>query len=78
MYLENIFIGTEDIRKQLPKETSIFEEINDQWKEFLLDMKHRRSILESIPQKSIFAALLKMNTDLEKIQKSLGSLPSVS
>jgi len=31
MYLENIFIGADDIRKQLPKESAIFDSVNGQW-----------------------------------------------
>jgi dynein heavy chain len=34
MYLENIFLG-EDIRKQLPAETTKFDEINDTWKRIM-------------------------------------------
>ena len=32
MYLENIFLG-EDIRRQLPSESSEFDDVNDKWKE---------------------------------------------
>jgi dynein heavy chain len=28
-YLESIFVGSEDIRKQLPHETKMFEGVND-------------------------------------------------
>ena len=31
MYLENIFVGSEDIRKQLPNETLMFDDVNNQW-----------------------------------------------
>ena len=31
MYLENIFLG-EDIRKQLPRESAEFDEVNNGWK----------------------------------------------
>lgn len=28
LYLENIFLGSEDIRKQLPAETAMFDDVN--------------------------------------------------
>eukprot|EP00798_Chlamydomonas_sp_ICE-L_P021926 gene21926-28972_t len=41
MYLENIFIGSEDIRKQLPQESILFEGINSN---FLRVMKQLHSV----------------------------------
>ena len=31
MYLESIFVGSEDIRKQLPSESSLFDQVNADW-----------------------------------------------
>ena len=31
MYLESIFVGSEDIRKQLPTESSLFDQVNADW-----------------------------------------------
>ena len=71
MYLENIFIGTEDIRKQLPKETTMFEAINHNWKSCLLEMRTYKSVLEALEKKESIQMLNQMNMELEKIQKSL-------
>jgi len=32
MYLESIFVGSEDIRKQLPAESAMFDDVNANWK----------------------------------------------
>lgn len=45
LYLETIFFG-EDIRKQLPKESSAFDVINQDWKSitsFLFETKNARA-----------------------------------
>jgi len=34
MYLENIFLG-EDIRKQLPRESAEFDDVNHNWKQIM-------------------------------------------
>ena len=31
MYLESIFVGSEDIRRQLPTESSLFDQVNADW-----------------------------------------------
>lgn len=31
-YLENIFAGSEDIRRQLPAESNVFDKVNANWK----------------------------------------------
>ena len=71
MYLENIFVGTEDIRKQLPKESTTFDAINKKWKSILQKMRADRLVLKAIQVPNILEDLNEMNTKLEKIQKSL-------
>lgn len=70
-YLENIFMGAEDIRKQLPKETMLFEVINVEWKKMLEVHRAQTTIIESLADKELLGNLIKMNGELEKIQKSL-------
>jgi dynein heavy chain len=71
MYLENIFVGTEDIRKQLPKESSSFDTINKKWKSILGAILKDKSVLKATRTPGILEDLTGMNEQLEKIQKSL-------
>jgi dynein heavy chain len=71
MYLENIFVGTEDIRKQLPKESGIFDKINTGFKIIMNGIQKNRNVLNIAQRKGILEELVDMNTQLEKIQKSL-------
>lgn len=45
MYLENIFIGSEDIRKQLPQESIMFDNVNQT---FVTKMRVRTSFAFSL------------------------------
>ncbi|KAJ3195453.1 Dynein heavy chain 2, axonemal [Irineochytrium annulatum] len=71
MYLENIFIGTEDIRKQLPKESTIFDAINATYKQILIRMVGEKNALKATQADQLLETLNDMNAKLEKIQKSL-------
>nr|XP_021503796.1 dynein heavy chain 2, axonemal [Meriones unguiculatus] len=46
MYLENIFIG-EDIRKQLPSESALFDQVNNNWKAIMDRMSKDNNALRS-------------------------------
>ncbi|KAJ3172703.1 Dynein heavy chain 2, axonemal, partial [Geranomyces variabilis] len=71
MYLENIFVGAEDIRKQLPKESSVFDTVNNAWKAIMSRMIEDKNVLKATHQPELLEKLTDMNTKLEKIQKSL-------
>ena len=71
MYLENIFVGTEDIRKQLPKETVTFDTVNFAWKAIMGSMFSDRNALRATHKMNLIEILSEMNIKLEKIQKSL-------
>jgi dynein heavy chain len=71
MYLENIFIGTEDIRKQLPKESTIFDSVNSAYKAILVQMVDIKNVKRATHQEGLLTSLSDMNLKLEKIQKSL-------
>ncbi|KAI8904300.1 dynein heavy chain and region D6 of dynein motor-domain-containing protein [Gorgonomyces haynaldii] len=71
MYLENIFIGTEDIRKQLPKESASFDQINVAWDGILKKILKQRNALKATHEPGLLEKLNDMNNQLEKIQKSL-------
>ncbi|CAK9199554.1 unnamed protein product [Sphagnum troendelagicum] len=70
-YLESIFVGSEDIRKQLPHETKMFEGVNDM---FISNMATMHSILnahKAVCKPGLFDTFNNMDKTLEKIQKSL-------
>ncbi|KAM4844901.1 dynein axonemal heavy chain 2 isoform 2-T2 [Thomomys bottae] len=70
MYLENIFMG-EDIRKQLPNESALFDQVNSNWKIILDRMNKDNNALRSTHYPGLLDTLIEMNTILEDIQKSL-------
>ncbi|KAJ1537343.1 Dynein heavy chain 2, axonemal, partial [Nowakowskiella sp. JEL0078] len=71
MYLENIFVGTEDIRKQLPKESAIFDGVNISWKLIMGRIVVEKNVLKATHFPNLLETLNDMNAKLEKIQKSL-------
>ena len=71
MYLENIFIGTEDIRKQLPKESAIFDSVNLSWREIMTRMNEDKNALRASRHPNLHETLFEMNEKLEKVQRSL-------
>ncbi|XP_040604880.1 dynein heavy chain 2, axonemal isoform X1 [Mesocricetus auratus] len=70
MYLENIFLG-EDIRKQLPNESALFDQVNNNWKTIMDRMSKDNNALRSTHHPDLLETLIEMNTILEDIQKSL-------
>ena len=44
MYLENIFLG-EDIRRQLPRESAEFDEVNANWKTIMTRLNKTKNAL---------------------------------
>ncbi|XP_046278077.1 dynein axonemal heavy chain 2 isoform X2 [Marmota monax] len=70
MYLENIFLG-EDIRKQLPNESALFDQVNNNWKSIMDRMNKDNNALRSTHHPGLLDKLIEMNTILEDIQKSL-------
>ncbi|KAK3095642.1 hypothetical protein FSP39_017066 [Pinctada imbricata] len=70
MYLENIFLG-EDIRKQLPRESADFDEVNAKWKVIMTRLNKDRNALRGTHHEGLLEELNDMNIKLEEIQKSL-------
>ncbi|XP_074657783.1 dynein axonemal heavy chain 2-like [Tubulanus polymorphus] len=70
MYLENIFLG-EDIRKQLPRESAEFDDVNTKWKEIMTRVNKDRNALRGTHHAGLLDTLNDMNVKLEEIQKSL-------
>ena len=70
MYLENIFMG-EDIRKQMPKETVMFDNVDASWKEITTKMKETKYARVACSEEGLLKRLNSMNDDLELIQNLL-------
>ncbi|XP_066578473.1 dynein axonemal heavy chain 2 [Amia ocellicauda] len=70
MYLENIFLG-EDIRKQLPRESAEFDDINTRWRAIMERLSKDNNALRGTQHPGLPESLVEMNVQLEEIQKSL-------
>ena len=70
---QNIFLG-EDIRKQLPKESAEFDDVNIKWKNIMSRMNKDPNALRGTHHEGILDTLNDMNLKLEEIQKSLGKI----
>jgi dynein heavy chain len=71
MYLENIFVGAEDIRKQLPKESAIFDGVNIIWKQLMGKFFENKNCLKATHIANLNELLVDINSKLERVQKSL-------
>ena len=71
MYLENIFAGSEDIRRQLPAESQLFDSVNSNWKFVMERMSQDPNAHRATHVEGLLPLLNEMNSKLEKIQKSL-------
>ncbi len=82
MYLENIFIGSEDIARQLPSETEMFGTINTRFIKLMQEMHKTSNVvlactamrapdIGDTPDVSLLNELSAMDSNLERIQKSL-------
>ena len=60
MYLENIFMG-DDIRKQLPKESSDFEDINNQWKSIMSEINRTKNARSSTKKEVLETSHIEFN-----------------
>ena len=71
MYLENIFIGSEDIRKQLPQESIMFDGVHNTFIATMAKMTEIKNVLQAATLPGMLDVFNDMDAKLEKIQKSL-------
>ena len=70
-YLENVFQGSEDIRKQLPSESVAFDDVNTNWRMILTKMSKIKLVLPCCEEKGLYDRFKQMLKKLDKIQKHL-------
>ena len=71
MYLESIFMASEDIRKQLPTEAIIFEDMNNKFKNVMSAVHKDPNAERSCTEKGRLEIVVDMDNKLQEIQKSL-------
>ncbi|KAI8825885.1 dynein heavy chain and region D6 of dynein motor-domain-containing protein [Fimicolochytrium jonesii] len=71
MYLESIFIGSGDIRMQLPEEAARFDRIDKTFKKLMADTAKHPQVLEACKAEGRLPLLQGLSNDLEGCQKSL-------
>ncbi|TPX54389.1 hypothetical protein PhCBS80983_g05954 [Powellomyces hirtus] len=71
MYLESIFIGSGDIRLQLPEEAARFDRIDKTFKKLMSDTAKHSLVLEACNAEGRLQLLQGVSDELEACQKSL-------
>ena len=71
MYLESIFIGSDDIRHQLPEKAKRFDRIDANWKKIMTETHKNTNILECSSVDGRLENLQELSEQLETCQKSL-------
>lgn len=70
-YLESIFIGSEDIRSQLPEDSKRFDKIDREFKEVLSDMLKIPNIVKATNRPGLYEKLEGILSDLTLCEKAL-------
>ncbi|KAI8847268.1 dynein heavy chain and region D6 of dynein motor-domain-containing protein [Chytridium lagenaria] len=71
MYLESIFIGSGDIRQQLPEEAARFDRIDKSFKKLMNETAKHNLVMESCMAEGRLQLLQTLSNELESCQKSL-------
>eukprot|EP00899_Mesostigma_viride_P018540 jgi/Mesvir1/26688/Mv20468-RA.1 len=71
MYLESIFVGSDDIRLQLPEEAKRFDRIDKAWKKIMADTAKNTNVLDACSVDGRLDQLSSLAAQLETCQKSL-------
>lgn len=69
MYLESIFIGSEDIRSQLPEDAKRFDGIDRKFKELLMDMSKNYNVVDSTNKPTLLPSLDNLLAELILCEK---------
>ncbi|XP_076235061.1 dynein beta chain, ciliary [Calliopsis andreniformis] len=71
VHLESIFIGSEDIRSQLPEESKRFEKIDRDFKELLKEMVSNLNIVKATNRPKLLEKLEELQMQLNVCEKAL-------
>ncbi|XP_076625371.1 dynein beta chain, ciliary [Colletes latitarsis] len=71
MHLESIFIGSEDIRSQLPDDSKRFEKIDKDFKELLREMLSNLNIVKATNRPKLLEKLEELQIQLNNCEKAL-------
>ncbi|KAI8814786.1 dynein heavy chain and region D6 of dynein motor-domain-containing protein [Cladochytrium replicatum] len=71
MYLESIFVGSGDIRMQLPEEAARFDRIDKTFKKLMNDTAKHPLVMEACNVEGRLPLLMGLSNELESCQKSL-------
>jgi dynein heavy chain len=71
MYLESIFMASEDIRKQLPKESQLFDEVNNTYILMTKQMYRDPNAMRACSAEGLLETLMDSDEKLQVIQKQL-------
>ncbi|ESO06976.1 hypothetical protein HELRODRAFT_171011 [Helobdella robusta] len=73
MHLESIFIGSEDIRKQLPEDTMRFDYIDSDFKLLVKDIEKTKNVVEATNQPNLYPTLEALQNQLTLCEKALSN-----
>lgn len=71
VYLESIFIGSEDIRKQLPDHSKRFDTVDRSFKEILRDFEANPNVVKATNKPGLYETLERLQADLIICEKAL-------
>lgn len=71
MYLESIFVGSDDIRQQLPEEAKRFDGVDKAWRKIMADTARNPNVVDACTAEGRLEALNALAEQLETCQKSL-------
>nr|XP_056713421.1 dynein axonemal heavy chain 11 [Euleptes europaea] len=71
VHLETIFIGSHDIREQLPQDAKRFDGIDSDFKELMIDSANTKNVLEATTQPNLYEKLEDLQNRLSICEKAL-------
>jgi len=71
MYLENIFSASDDIRRQLPDESALFDDVDAKFRSYMSQMAEEKNVLRACSLSGMLNLFNNIDEKLEKIQRSL-------
>jgi len=69
--LEPIFLGSEDIRAQLPEDTKRFEKVDNDWKDLMREAREEPAVVIASTSEGREEALKGFNDEIETCEKAL-------